>query len=239
MTRFRYLAVVFLGLLAIIEVVMVWRPFGVHAVSYQTGSKGGKVAGEIVRGFHLVQSVPANLYSPSRKRNLSVHWHNPDSLGRWTTPNCFSIRFASYSRKNRGDLYVGWQQGAASQQWRIHGAGVRNAYADFCPAAGLDTKAPFQIEVRGIDGTTGSAPTVWLARSALPAAEVNGRQVGNRGLNLRLVYARTVGRRAIMGVSKGAFAFGCACSLGIGLIALLAVRRKRYRAVPDPGDSFR
>jgi hypothetical protein len=226
--KFRYLAAAFLGSLLLLAAAMVWRPFRIHAVSYQTGSKNAKVAGEIVRGFDLEQTIPANVYTPSRKRRLSIHWHHPDSLGKWTTPNCFSIRFASYSRKNRGELRVGWRQGSASQEWPIDAAAVRNAFMEFCASAGLEVKAPFLVTVRGLKGKMGSAPTVWLAKSALPPAQVNGKSAGPRGLNMQLTYVQHVGPRTILGVTRGAFALGCACSLGFGLIALVAIRRKAF-----------
>lgn len=214
-------------ILLVLEAVIVWRPFNFHAISYGVESHNNKVAGEIVKNFRLTQTVPAGLFKVSHKRKMSIHWHNPNSLGHWTEPNCFSIRFASYSRRNSGSLLVDWKQGSMSQRWRFNAASLRNAYRDFCPNHGLDTTRAFQISIRGIDSVKGHAATVWLTKSNPIAATVNGKSIGGRGVLLHLTYLRHVGPRVIAALDNGAFVFACLCSLGLGLLALIAIKRIR------------
>lgn len=212
-------------ILLILEVVLVWRPFDFHAISYKKDLHNNKVAGPIVGNFHLSQTVPAGLFQVSHQRGKSIHWHNPDSLGPWTVPNCFSIRFANYGRSNSGSLRVRWKQGTRAQHWRINAANLGNTYTEFCPDSGLNTKRPFQIDIDGIDSPHGHAATVWLTKSNPVPATVNGARIGGRGMAFRLTYQRHIGPWIIAKIGHGAFAFGCLCTLGISLLALIAIRR--------------
>ena len=229
MSPARKLVLIVMGFaLLVLQVALVWKPFGFAGVSYQSGTKDGKAAGQIVRNFHLTQTVPANLYKTSTQKKLSVHWHNPTSLGPWTTPNCFALRFASYNRANRGTIVVNWHQGKATQSWRVPAGKLENAYRNFCPKRRLISTEPFQVSITGVDSVRGHAATVWLSRSEMPPAMVNGKTLGDRSLVFRLTFGRHVGPAALAGIGHGAFLLGCLLTLGISLLALLAIRRESF-----------
>lgn len=228
--RFRFVLLSIIALLAV-ELVLVWHPFDVRATTYKTPWRSNIPAGQIVGGFSVSQALPAGLVRISRPRKKSVHWHGPHSLRTLLVPNCFSVRFATYIRKNSGHFLVTWQQGSTQQSWRVAAAAlVDNDYVDFCPRAGLDTGRESRISIDGIDSAPGQAATVWLTKSKLPPAQARSGNTGNRSLALQLAYLRHVGPKEIASLGRGAFLLSCICSLGIGLLLLAIARRSLVNA---------
>ncbi|HVI57329.1 MAG TPA: hypothetical protein VM619_00440 [Luteimonas sp.] len=216
--------------LVVFEAAFVWHPFEVRTTLYQTAWRGNKPVGELVDGFQVRQVVPAGLVRTRPSGRKSVHWRGPHSLRATLRPNCFSIRFATYKRTNGGRIETTWQQGDVAQSWQVAAAGLAdNEFVDFCPEGGIDTDRPAMVGIRGIGGRSGSAATAWLTRSKLEPATVQGKQTGNRSLALQLAYLRRAHPGDIALLGGGAFLLACLCSLGIGLLAFIAVRRDLAR----------
>ena len=214
-----------------LELVFVWRPFDVRVTSYKTAWRSNKPAGQIIDGFKASQVLAAGLVRTSQPRKKSIHWHGPHSLGSLAKPNCFSIRFATYKRKNSGHFLVTWQQGSTKQTWRVAAADlVDNAFVDFCPRDMLDTNRDSRISIDGIDSQPGHAATVWLTRSKLAPAMVQDGRIGDRSLALQLAYLHRVEPRDIASLGRGGFLLSCICSLCIGLLVLVAVRHDLARS---------
>jgi hypothetical protein len=233
--RLRFLFLPTIALFAF-ELMLVWHPFDVRATTYKTDWLSNKPAGQIVHGFNLSQTLPAGLIRLSRPRKKSVHWHGPHSLRTLVTPNCFSVRFATYTRKNSGYLLVIWQQGSTKQSWQVAAADlVDNDYVDFCPRDGLDRNRDSRISIDGIDSAPGQAATAWLTKSKLAPALVNGGHIGNRSLALQLAYLHHIGPKDIASLGRGAFLLSCLCSLSIGLLVLAAT----WRELVGAGTLFR
>ena len=210
--------------LLLLEAIFVWAPFDVRTAVYQTKWRGNKPTGELVDGFRVTQALPAGLVRIRPVKKKSVHWHGVHSLRTMLRPNCFAIRFATYIRTNAGLVEATWRQGSATQSWRIPAADlVDNDYVDFCPRDGIDIDHPAVIDVRGIDGRTGSSATVWLVRSKLGPASVQGNNIGKRSLALQLTYMRRVGPREAGFLGHGGFLLASLCSVGIGGLAFLAI----------------
>jgi hypothetical protein len=229
------LPALFLLALFAFEAVVVWRPFDSRRIAWYSGSHQRKSAGQMVRGFRLTQIVPGNLFQADLPRQPITHWHKASARLYTGQPNCFAIRFADYARANTGHVVVDWQQGDRREQWQVDASRLRNAFKDFCPTSGLDAALPFGLEIRGIDSVNGSAATLWLAKSKLPPAVVNGKPIGDRGLVVQLSYLHHMGPLQILRLDRGAFAFTCACSLVIGMLVLAAVRRRHADdATDDP-----
>jgi hypothetical protein len=223
-------ALLLLALVAL-EAVVVWRPFNSRLIAYDSGLQHRKTVGQIEQGFHLVQTVPAKLFRTHLPAKRITHWRKGNARLYAGQPNCFALRFATYARTNTGHIAINWRQGTGHQRWTIDAAGLRNsAFADFCPTDGFDTQKSFQLGVSGIDSPHGRAATLWLARSTLAPASVNGKPIGKRGVALQLVRDEHIGPRRILGLDKGAFAFACLCSLGIGVLVIAA--SLRYRKPP-------
>lgn len=226
----RFILLPIIALLAF-ELILVWRPFDVRIATYKTAWRSNTPAGQIVDGFSVSQALPAGLVRISRPRKKSVHWHGPHSLRTLVMPNCFSVRFATYTRKNSGHLLVTWQQGSTKQSWRVAAAAlVDNDYVDFCPRAGLDTDRDSRISIDGIDSAPGHAATVWLTKSKLAPAQTQSGHIGNRSLALQLAYLHHVGPKDIASLGRGAFLLSCVCSLGIGLLLFAVARRDLVNA---------
>jgi hypothetical protein len=210
----RAFAYLFLIALVTLEVIVVWRPYDTHTILYDAGLSDNKPAGQIVRHFHLTQTVPIHKLLAGRA---------VQSL------DCFALRFATYRRKNTGAFSVRWQQQNRAHVWRVEAASLRdNTYVDFCPDGGINTQHPFQIDIQGLDGTSGHAATVWMTGGNPIPATINGTTSSKRGVSLRLTRKHHVRPLEILQLSKGAFAFGCFVSLVIGMLALTAML-PRYR----------
>lgn len=223
-----YKAIVFLLFLLVIEVAVVWRPFDSSLIAYNSGHRRPKVAGQIVEGFHLTQAVPAGLFHAHLPRRSITHWHKVGARLYTGQPNCFAIQFATYKRRNSGHVLVSWMQGTNSQRWQLDVADLRdNAFVAFCPSVGIDLSAPFRFSVDGVDSVGGQAATLWLAKTRLDPAIVNGKSIGGRSIVFRLTQRHQVGPMQIAGLDRGAFTFACLCSLGIGVLVLVGIQRKR------------
>lgn len=212
--------------LLLLEAVFVWAPFDVRTAVYQTGWRSNKPVGELVDGFRVTQALPAGLVRIRPASKKSIHWHGVHSLRTTLRPNCFAIRFATYKRTNAGLIEANWRQGASAQSWRIPAADLAdNEYVDFCPRDGIDIDRPATIGIQGVGGRSGSSATAWLTRSKLEPASAQGSDVGKRSLALQLTYMRRVGPREAAALANGAFLLACICSVGIGGLAFLAIRR--------------
>jgi hypothetical protein len=210
-----------LAALVLLEAVLVWRPFVVRASLYQTRWRDNVPAGEIVAGFQVAQDIPGGLVRSRPPIKKSVHWHGLHSLKPLLEPNCFALRFATYRRENTGHVRVDWRQGEASQSWLVATEGLAdNAYADFCPRHGIDPRKDSRVVVHGVDGKPGNAVTVWLTRSKLEPALVQGGHAGNRSVAIELSHMRRVGPRRVVSVGGGGFLLACLCSLAIASLAL-------------------
>lgn len=224
-----YKGALFLVILLALEAVLVWRPFNSELVAYQTDSADRKVAGQVVKGFHLVQEVPAKLLKVPTPKKQITHWWKGHKKLYTHRPNCFSIRFASYNRRNADRLAVAYKQGTQGQTWTLDAADLGNEFRQFCPSAGLDAELPLQIAISGIDGRKGSSVTAWLSKAELEPATLNGRPVEDRSLFFRLTYFHHVGPKEILGIDKGAFIAACSCSTGVAVLALAFTFNNRRR----------
>jgi hypothetical protein len=222
--------------LFVLEAAIVWRPFASRLIAYDSGKGHAKSAGQILTGFHLTQTVPGNLFHPHLPRRSITHWHKSNARLYTKYPNCFAIRFATNLRRNAGHILVGWKQGTKSQLWRVDASSLRdNKFVDFCPSTALDSNQSFQVSVDGVDSTDGHAATLWLAKTKLDPALINGKPTGDRSMELQLTYRHKVGRLEILRLDRGAFAFASLCSLIIGTIALLAALRWRKLKLQQDG----
>lgn len=226
-----YKSILILAALLALEAALVWRPFNSELIAYQSGSDDRKTAGQITEGFHLTQEVPAKLIETRAPKKPITHWWKSHRKLYTTYPNCFAIRFASYNRHNAGRLAVDYRQGNKNQRWSVEAADLANDFRRFCPSTGFTAGQPLQITVDGIDGRKGQSATMWLSKSRLKPAIVNGRTDGDRSLYLRLVYFRHMGPGEILRIDRGAFAFACLCSLAIALLVLVSVRKSLKRSI--------
>lgn len=216
--------------LVLLEAIFVWAPFDVRTAVYQTGWRNNKPVGELVDGFRVTQALPAGLVKIRPTGKKSVHWHGVHSLRTTLRPNCVAIRFATYKRTNGGSIEAIWRQGDAKQSWRIPAADlVDNEYVDFCPRGGIDVDRSAVIDIRGIGGHSGDSATAWLTRSKLEPASVQGGHVGKRSLAIQLTYMQRIGPRQAASLGHGVFLLACACSVGIGGLAFVALRRASGR----------
>lgn len=236
MNTSRWILILSIAALLLLEVALVWRPFDSRAVLYTTPWRANHAAGELVDGFRIEQTVPPGLVRTRKPMKKSVHWHGLHSLKPTLQPNCFSLRFATYVRRNSGDIRVDWEQGDSAQSWRLAASNlVDNDYVDFCPNTGVALDREARISVEGAGAVSGSAATVWLTRSKLKPALVDGRSIGKRGLALQLVYHDRVSIGDIANVGNGAFLIACLASMAIALIALFSVMRELAgRGMPMP-----
>jgi hypothetical protein len=217
----RWLFVPIMFALLAIEAMIVWRSFDVRATLYATSWRANRPAGELVDGFRVVQEIPAGLVRTRPPKKKSIHWHGPHSLKPLLEPNCFALRFATYGRSNSGRIQVTWQQGDASQSWLVAAKDlVDNDFVDFCPRDGIVMQQASLVAVQGVEGKPGTAATLWLTRSRLRPASVQGRNIGKLSLSLQMSYLHRASARDIAGVGKGAFLFACLCSLAIAGFAL-------------------
>lgn len=227
-----------LGLLAL-EAIAVWRPFDVSAALYTTPFRANQPTGELVDGFRVTQEIPTRLVQARTRNPLSkrrtIHWHGPPhSLKTLLEPaNCFSLHFATYNRSNDGQIQVSWRQGGTAQSWLVEAEDlVDNAFVDFCPRNGIGTHQSSQVTVQGVGGKPGNSATLWLTRSNLHPASVQGSNVGDRSLSVQMTYLRRVTASDIAVVGKGAFLLACLCSLAVAFLALW--RALRELSGPDP-----
>lgn len=204
------------------EVIIVWRPFDVRATLFTTPFAANLPAGELVDGFRVTQEITARRlgrYRPPRGR--SIRWKGSQSIKTLHKPNCFALHFATYDRSNAGHIQVSWQQGGAAESWLIAARDLAdNAFVDFCPRGGFAPYKTSVVTVQGMGGKPGDSATLWLTRSKLRPASVQGRNVGNRSLSVEMSYLRRAAVSDIATVGKGAFLLACLCSLAIALLAL-------------------
>lgn len=194
---------------------LLWIPFHTQDTIYQTAERSAKPAGQIVHGFELTQTV-----QPTTERH---------QLTAANEQHCFSIRFATYARSNRGSLSVTWKQAGQKRQWAVQAANLAdNSYRSFCPDAPFSINAPFTVRVTGVDGKPGHSATLWLVGDTrLGTARIN-HMATDKSMALKISVRRPVSVAGIWRIDHGAFVLGRLCTLAIGLIALIPVlRRKR------------
>jgi hypothetical protein len=223
------------------EAIIVWRPFDVRAIVFTTPFDANLPAGELVDGFRVTQEITARRlgrYRPPRGR--SIQWKGPHSIRTLHKPNCFALHFATYKRSNAGHIQVSWQQGSTAESWVIPARDlVDNAFVDFCPRGGFAAYKTSVVTVQGMGGKPGDSATLWLTRSKLRPASVQGRNVGNHSLSVEMSYLRRATASDIAAVGKGAFLLACLCSLAIALLALWRGLREiaGLDAPPPIGDA--
>ena len=189
----------------------VWMPLTTHSVVFDPGLDKSRPAGQIVRKFSVSEIVHPTQEGPDSSKE---------------PVNCIALRFATYMRRNAGSLRVTWRQEDRGHQWTLDASKLKdNSFVDLCLDKPMDTGKPFALEVLGLDGKTGAAATVWLTSSNKANVNVNGRELRGYGLALRLSREERLTAPDFLRLNGGAFAAGFACSLLIGVLALVSFRR--------------
>lgn len=187
---------------------LVWSPVQVQNTLDGTLSDNAVPAGEIHRGFSILQQVHPD----------------PEVVmeGKNTHPHCFGIRFATYMRRNSGHLAVEVQQGPIERRWQVRAARLAdNSFRYFCPGLGFSVGKPFQLRISGVNGTPGTSATVWLTEDTrLGALESDNQTIAGMALTLDLVEKRRVGLAETLRVNRGAFLFGWLCTVLVAVIVL-------------------
>lgn len=216
-TRLTAFAAPFAIVLFVAAASLLWLPFDSYTVLYGTKPGGAVPVGEIREGFELMQQVRPPAWDDATATDGLQH--------------CFAIRFATYARRNSGQLQVHWRQGALSQRWRVATDELAdNTYKHFCPDAAFSAYQPFHVVVDGIDGKPGDAATLWLVADSrygtaeLPADLPQGKSMALQGSTRNHTTAGEMLR-----IDRGAYLLGWLCTLGIGILGLVsAFGRRRH-----------
>ncbi len=180
-------------------------PFRTHNVLVSPGLDKNRPAGQITSGFTVSETVPASFMGS-------------DPVA---TADCIALRFATYMRRNEGTIQVSFGQEGLGHRWTLDTSRLDdNAYVNLCLERPIQPGKPFWIEVSGVEGTSGSAATVWLSAAPDRSVLVNGTPQPGWGLALRLTQAKDVSLAELVRLDHGAFIAGFIASLLIGFLIL-------------------
>ncbi|TQD38946.1 hypothetical protein [Marilutibacter aestuarii] len=187
------------------------KPFESYRPLYSTAAGKSQPAGEIRPGFRLVQEVHPGSVDPSE-------YVEGDEA-------CFEIRFATYMRRNEGDIAVILSQDGRQHAWKIDASTLRdNAFKAFCPGPRFQPDKGFNVEVDGVDGAPGHSATLWLVSdSRLGSVDSASFETGGMALALRVSERNGFRPDMVFGIAQGGFVIGLACTLLIALAAFLAL----------------
>lgn len=168
-------------------------------------------AGELVSGTRLVQKG---------------HFPSSKVLGITRQHLCFGIQFATYNRRNKGQLEVAWKQNGNLDRWLINSRELDdNEFRYFCPKKGMTLNSDFYLSLSSSGASSGRAPTVWLTPDTrFGCATINGGAC-SKSLTLSLATHRIVTIHHIASMDHGGYFFGWLMSLAIGLAALVLLRQ--------------
>ena len=199
---------------------LVWLPFHAMDTLEETRWTEPRPAGEIRGGFTLEQHVTP--LAPANRKSGGTY--------------CFGIRFATYQRRNQGQVVVRWVQQDQQQEWTVRARRlVDNRFRYFCPDAATRGDVPFDLRISGRNGAPGKSPTVWLVEDdSLGVARVNGRS-GEAGLSLKLAERTRIGWAGTLHAGGGAFLWAWLCSVLIGLMVLGYALRPSSSPAPASG----
>ncbi|MCX7512888.1 hypothetical protein [Frateuria sp. STR12] len=195
----------------LVAALLIFLPFSTNQEFLRNRARANTPAGEFNAGARLVQSgyLPRGTTSTAGQGNL-----------------CVGIQFATYARRNSGQLGVHWSQPGRTNRWRVESSELEdNQFKYFCPQDGIELDSGFEIAVIGIDGKSGHSPTAWLtADTSLGTVRVNGQPRG-KSLVLSFAARKHVTAARILRTNHGAFALGLLLSVIIGLVALLSMKQ--------------
>lgn len=187
-----------------------WYPIKVYTPVLKTERVDPRPAGEITSRFDIDEVVKGKSGSILPVKGVL----------------CVGLRFATFRRGNAGEFEVGLQQGNETRGWSVDSDALDdNEFRYFCPGPSFNLMAPFALSVKGRDGTPGKSPTVWLTSdSSLGRANIGGHE-NTRGLELVVARERRRNPLELIVRDHGAFLVGSLCTLFMGLLSLLWMRR--------------
>lgn len=140
---------------------------------------------------------------------------------------CFGIQFATYARSNNGNLKINWQQGGNRDHWTLPAPDLKdNAFRYFCPGQGIKPESKFVISVEDSGSTPGHAPTAWLTSDTrFGTVSINGNDQ-KTSLSLSFAASHKITMGQLVQIDRGAYLFGWAMSVIIGLASLVLAEKK-------------